>query len=447
MEFFRCLLLTAAVLCSSAEAFPTWSKTYSHGQVRFVVPESSGDITFATQSGEAHLVHLDQDGNEIWSLEFPGIPRGLALHPSGGYAVLYDNLGVTRLRRVGADGQLLNDVEAPVDYYGRNLAATDDGCLVYAGYDTLVKVDEDFNMVWAVSTADSLLSLQMVNRAPSESGGVCVGGYGINSWGDIGIIAGIADSCGTILWTGLGLDLDPWGCLFIDACAGADGRCYGAGYFSSSFPPPISRESVFRFNEPGNVDWKITVYDVKRLCESLDGFLIAAGVADPLGDLDVFIKKINPDTSNPVWTRTHGYPGVTDQCNCIAVCQDGGFVIGGTSGSQSLILRVDSQGFIDGTGITGPDTQEPSISVSPSPASASAAVTVSVPDGGRVAVSILDLAGRQVITLADGYFTPGSHMVIWNLTDQNGEMVPDGVFFLKVDSGSQTETRKITVIR
>ena len=66
----------------------------------------------------------------------------------------------------------------------------------------------------------------------------------------------------------------------------------------------------------------------------------------------------------------------------------------------------------------------------------------------RVRVSIFDLAGRQVMRLADQPFKAGVHRMEWNGRDASGSRVRAGAYFLRVqtdDHGFRTVRKMILV--
>jgi flagellar hook assembly protein FlgD len=61
----------------------------------------------------------------------------------------------------------------------------------------------------------------------------------------------------------------------------------------------------------------------------------------------------------------------------------------------------------------------------------------------RVRVSIFDLAGRQVMRLADQPFEAGVHRMEWNGRDASGSRVRAGAYFLRV----QTDDHRFRTVR
>ncbi|HEY6195699.1 MAG TPA: FlgD immunoglobulin-like domain containing protein [Candidatus Eisenbacteria bacterium] len=58
-------------------------------------------------------------------------------------------------------------------------------------------------------------------------------------------------------------------------------------------------------------------------------------------------------------------------------------------------------------------------------------VRLGVAQTGRVQVSIYDVAGRKVRTLADRIFPPGEHTLHWDGTDDQARKLPRGVYFVR----------------
>ncbi len=62
-------------------------------------------------------------------------------------------------------------------------------------------------------------------------------------------------------------------------------------------------------------------------------------------------------------------------------------------------------------------------------------------------VSLFDIAGRHVRTLANGEFARGFHTATWDGLDATGRPAPSGIYFLRLHSAGQTVNRKIVVAR
>ena len=66
---------------------------------------------------------------------------------------------------------------------------------------------------------------------------------------------------------------------------------------------------------------------------------------------------------------------------------------------------------------------------------------------GRVQLEIDDVAGRQVRLLIDGFRTAGRHEFSWDGRDQSNRAVPAGVYFARLKTEAQSESRRFVKLR
>jgi len=76
----------------------------------------------------------------------------------------------------------------------------------------------------------------------------------------------------------------------------------------------------------------------------------------------------------------------------------------------------------------------------PSPAFDRATINYSLPEAGPARVSVLDVAGREVAVLTQGTFAAGAHSTAWNC-----ETAPAGVYLLRVETGTGSQTGRLVV--
>lgn len=84
----------------------------------------------------------------------------------------------------------------------------------------------------------------------------------------------------------------------------------------------------------------------------------------------------------------------------------------------------------------------PFVSVSPNPFAQRAAFSLSLAETGPVLLTLYDIRGRAVVTLADGVPGAGWHTVVF---DADG--LPSGVYIWSSVDGSHAETGRITLMR
>jgi len=83
----------------------------------------------------------------------------------------------------------------------------------------------------------------------------------------------------------------------------------------------------------------------------------------------------------------------------------------------------------------------------PCPARARAAVTFAMaqPAAGRVRLTVLDVGGRTVRTLADGTHAAGTWIERWDGRDAAGRAVAAGLYFVRFESAGAGATRKLVL--
>jgi hypothetical protein len=84
---------------------------------------------------------------------------------------------------------------------------------------------------------------------------------------------------------------------------------------------------------------------------------------------------------------------------------------------------------------------------SPNPFRGGTAMSFNLPAPERATLSVYNVAGRKVATVADREFGAGRHDVTWNGVDSTGRPVPAGIYFYRLDAGTNTSTRKMIVLK
>jgi hypothetical protein len=66
---------------------------------------------------------------------------------------------------------------------------------------------------------------------------------------------------------------------------------------------------------------------------------------------------------------------------------------------------------------------------------------------GSAEVTLHDVSGRRVRTLASGSYPAGYQRAVWDGRDDSGRPAASGVYFLRLATGGRSETLKLTVLR
>jgi flagellar hook assembly protein FlgD len=66
--------------------------------------------------------------------------------------------------------------------------------------------------------------------------------------------------------------------------------------------------------------------------------------------------------------------------------------------------------------------------------------------GDHVDISVYDITGRRVKSLADGVLGPGRHDVAWDGRDASGARVRRGMYFIHIRIGAQARQVRVTFV-
>jgi hypothetical protein len=83
----------------------------------------------------------------------------------------------------------------------------------------------------------------------------------------------------------------------------------------------------------------------------------------------------------------------------------------------------------------------------PNPFNPSTSIRFTLDSPGYARLDVFNLLGQRVRTLADRVCPAGSHEVTWDGTADDGRPVASGVYFYRLQSGSDHLTRKMTLVK
>ncbi len=85
--------------------------------------------------------------------------------------------------------------------------------------------------------------------------------------------------------------------------------------------------------------------------------------------------------------------------------------------------------------------------VSPNPFNPSTTISFVVTRPGQFTLTVYDVRGNAVATLADGGFAPGEHRVQWDGRDREGRRLPSGVFMARLVGESAVSRQRMLLVR
>ncbi len=78
----------------------------------------------------------------------------------------------------------------------------------------------------------------------------------------------------------------------------------------------------------------------------------------------------------------------------------------------------------------------------PNPFNAQTTISYALPKAGHVSLTVYNVMGQKVATLADGFQQAGEHRIIWDATD-----TPSGVYFYRLKAGEMSRTEKCILLK
>ncbi|KAA3605337.1 MAG: T9SS C-terminal target domain-containing protein [Calditrichaeota bacterium] len=130
--------------------------------------------------------------------------------------------------------------------------------------------------------------------------------------------------------------------------------------------------------------------------------------------------------------------------------------IGNPNGTPSLkdldFLLSEISNWFSGN-VSVPDFSNPtpnSFAVSqnyPNPFNPSTKIDFNLPSNEEVTVAIFNLKGEKVNEILNANLPQGTHSVVWDGKDLNGNLVSSGTYFYKVETSEFSETRKMILLK
>lgn len=112
---------------------------------------------------------------------------------------------------------------------------------------------------------------------------------------------------------------------------------------------------------------------------------------------------------------------------------------GGATGSLARIRYTGTPV----TDVPGSSVESIALSGSPNPFASSTLISLSLPSAEHVRLDAFDTRGRRVRTLIDEALPAGARQITWDGTDDHGEIVAPGIYFLRLSQGSAIGTARL----
>jgi len=116
-------------------------------------------------------------------------------------------------------------------------------------------------------------------------------------------------------------------------------------------------------------------------------------------------------------------------------------------GSNVNVIAVQAQAHPGGVGVEEIPGAVAALTAYPNPFNPQVTIRLELPRTVAGTVTVCDLAGRTVRTLASGQLAAGVRTFAWDGRDAAGRSLPSGVYLVHVDAGGAEVSRKVVLTR
>ncbi len=83
----------------------------------------------------------------------------------------------------------------------------------------------------------------------------------------------------------------------------------------------------------------------------------------------------------------------------------------------------------------------------PNPFNPSTVISFDLPEHADVRLTVFNVLGQTVTTLADSYFASGHHELTWDAQNSRGGELASGIYFYRLETGARSEVKKMILLR
>ena len=166
-------------------------------------------------------------------------------------------------------------------------------------------------------------------------------------------------------------------------------------------------------------------------------------VTGPLNDKNQFF--VSDSTNNEVIIDKYIFEGDLPEPQLGAVFKKITGIVHYNYEEYKIMPRENNDMEISDSLIVIPETSKLLIYPNPSKSTVNFKLNESIIDKGNVKIKIIDINGRTVMDLFNGELKRDK--MIWNGRAFNGKEAPTGIYFFRMEMGSEEKTQKFVILR
>ncbi|OIO65747.1 MAG: hypothetical protein AUJ47_02415 [Candidatus Marinimicrobia bacterium CG1_02_48_14] len=128
----------------------------------------------------------------------------------------------------------------------------------------------------------------------------------------------------------------------------------------------------------------------------------------------------------------------------------GGLIYLFDDGTNMWLSKVDAAGNLGSYVTVAPEVNKPEsfhLSAFPNPFNPTTTIRYTLPENGRVTVTIYDQLGRRVNQLVSAKQNAGEYTAQWNGRDDTGRQLASGLYFCQVSGGGFSKSIKLVLLK
>jgi flagellar hook assembly protein FlgD len=114
--------------------------------------------------------------------------------------------------------------------------------------------------------------------------------------------------------------------------------------------------------------------------------------------------------------------------------------------TQFVTIAVD-EGLYSGIGNPGTSGMNTLSANYPNPFTSATTIEYATTQTSPVSIEVYDICGQKVRTLVDAAIQAGNYSVIWDGTDDSGNVLPGGIYLYRMKSENATMTKRCLLLR
>lgn len=432
--------------------------------------------SFGAGRKDVYLIRTDPYGDSLWARTYgdTGSEEGRAVEQTGdgGYIIAgwTESFGAggldVYLVKTDMNGEILwtKTYGGRSDDYGYSVQQTSDSGYVIVGNTSSFGVGS--SDIYAIKTDQNGDTLWTRTYGGTDSDG----GRAVRQTSDAGyIIVGCTRSFAAFVTDVYLVRTDTKGDTLWTASYGVEDRNCGwsvqqtsdGGYVVVGYSDPLpwswhAKVLLVKTDEQGNALWLRSYgdpwfadacgYSVQQTMDS--GYIIAGSWAG-MGPGDVYLIKTEA-SGDSVWEAEYGGTR-SDGARSVQRTSDGGYIVAGYTGSfgaggkDVYLIKTAPQSGIESEHFA--EKRLFPLQSTPNPLTDGTSIGYQLPQKSSVRLIIYNLLGRKVRTLLNEEQSVGPHTVIWNGRDNAGRNLSSGTYFLRLEAGQHTATKKLCVLR